>query len=75
MIYTRIVYLNGKKYEWQIYLKTVEIDLFLLGISISIPYKITKDSWDHIEERRLAAMEDLRKAFKLLEKKKKKKDA
>lgn len=72
MIYTRTVYLNGKKYEWQIHLKTVEIDLFLLGISISIPYSITKDSWQDIEERRLAAEAALKKAFKLLEKKKKK---
>lgn len=72
MIYTRTVYLNGKKNEWQIHLKTVEIDLFLLGISISIPYSITKDSWEDIEERRLAAMAELKKAFKLLEKKKKK---
>jgi hypothetical protein len=50
----------------------VEIDLFLLGISISIPYSITKDSWQDIEERRLAAEAALKKAFKLLEKKKKK---
>ena len=72
MIYTRTVYLNGKKYEWQIHLKTVEIDLFLLGISISIPYSVTKETWEHIEERRLAAEAAIRKAFKLLEKKKKK---
>jgi hypothetical protein len=72
MIYTRTVYLNGKKYEWQIHLKTVEIQMFILGISISIPYSITKETWEHIEERRLAAEAALKKAFKLLEKKKKK---
>lgn len=70
MIYTRKVCLNGKKYEWKIYLKTLEIDLFLLGISISIPYSVTKETWEHIEERILAAEVELKKAFKLLKKKK-----
>jgi hypothetical protein len=46
--------------------------MFILGISISIPYSITKETWEHIEERRLAAEAALKKAFKLLEKKKKK---
>jgi hypothetical protein len=74
-IYTDWTTFRTKKYFWEIMTKNLEINLFLISITLSLPLNVKKESILDFNERWLKVDLAFKAAFKKLEKKKKAMDS
>jgi len=70
-IYTDWTTFKTKNYMWEIMTKNLEINLFLISITLSLPLSVKKESIVDFKERWMKIDLAFNKAFAELEKKKK----